>query len=95
MSALVGYISQIIGPVVDVHFDLSDDTHGQLPAIYEALSIERSGSHALLVEVQQHIGEDTVRSQKGNEGSMHRRAYSNACGGADPRQSDECDRKHH
>ena len=62
MSALVGYISQIIGPVVDVHFDLSDDTHGQLPAIYEALSIERSGSHALLVEVQQHIGEDTVRT---------------------------------
>ena len=62
MSALVGYISQIIGPVVDVHFDLSDDTNGQLPAIYEALSIERSGSHALLVEVQQHIGEDTVRT---------------------------------
>ena len=39
MSALVGYISQIIGPVVDVHFDLSDDTHGQLPAIYALIRI--------------------------------------------------------
>ena len=62
MAPLKGHISQIIGPVVDVHFDLSDDSHGQLPAIHEALTILREDSRGLLVEVQQHIGEDTVRT---------------------------------
>ena len=51
---LTGYISQIIGPVVDVHFpDLGEGGH--LPGIHEA------GSE-LILEVQQHIGENTVRS---------------------------------
>ena len=62
MSGLIGHISQIVGPVVDVHFDLSDDVQNQLPAIHEALIIKRSDSRELLVEVQQHIGEDTVRT---------------------------------
>ena len=62
MSILVGQISQIIGPVVDVHFDISEESGGQLPAIHEALSIIRNDGRCLLVEVQQHIGEDTVRT---------------------------------
>jgi len=62
MSELKGRISQIIGPVVDVHFDLSDDANGQLPAIHEALVIGRADGRRLLIEVQQHIGEDTVRA---------------------------------
>ena len=62
MSGLTGNISQIIGPVVDVHFDLRDDTQAQLPAIHEALKIIRNGGRELIVEVQQHIGEDTVRT---------------------------------
>lgn len=56
-----GYISQIIGPVVDVHFPDAKDK-GQLPAINEALSIRRSNNTELIIEVQQHIGERTVRT---------------------------------
>lgn len=62
MSELIGNISQIIGPVVDVHFNLSDDSLCQLPAIHDALTIDRGNGRVLLVEVQQHIGEDTVRT---------------------------------
>ena len=56
-----GYISQIIGPVVDVHFDLSEGKSG-LPRIHDALHVDRGeGKKPLVIEVQQHIGEDTVR----------------------------------
>ena len=56
-----GHISQIIGPVVDVHFSLSDKQESALPAIHEALEVHRDSGRPLIVEVQQHIGEDTVR----------------------------------
>ncbi len=62
MSGLKGYISQIIGPVVDVHFDLKEDEAIKLPSIHEALTITRQDGRDLIVEVQQHIGEDTVRT---------------------------------
>ncbi len=63
MSQLVGHISQVIGPVVDVFFDGKDiDTELRLPSIGEALSIKRPDGRDLIVEVQQHIGEDTVRT---------------------------------
>ena len=62
MAILTGKISQIIGPVVDVHFNIQDDSAGELPAIHEALSVLRNDGRELIVEVQQHIGEDTVRS---------------------------------
>ena len=61
MSQLVGNISQIIGPVVDVHFHI-DRSDYQLPAIHEALKIRHKDGRELIVEVQQHIGEDTVRT---------------------------------
>ena len=58
---LTGYISQIIGPVVDVHFpDLGEGGH--LPAIHEAMTAARQDGSELILEVQQHIGENTVRS---------------------------------
>jgi len=60
MSEKTGYISQIIGPVVDVFFDFREEEVG-LPAIYDALSIDRGDGRNLIVEVQQHIGEQTVR----------------------------------
>ncbi len=61
MEQKTGYISQIIGPVVDVHFpDVEDKS--KLPAIHEALSIRRDDGRDLVVEVQQHIGEHTVRT---------------------------------
>lgn len=51
MSCVKGYISQVIGPVVDVHFELSDQNQGQLPAIHEALEIVRNDGRSLIVEV--------------------------------------------
>ena len=62
MSQIIGHISQIIGPVIDVYFDTKGlDAEKVLPKIHEALKIERSNGSQLVVEVQQHIGEDTVR----------------------------------
>ncbi len=54
----IGKISQIIGPVVDVSF--SDDAH--LPKIYDALEITKSNGQRIVLEVQQHLGEDRVRA---------------------------------
>ncbi|GAA4218492.1 F0F1 ATP synthase subunit beta [Sphingomonas endophytica] len=50
-----GRISQVIGAVVDVHFDQ------QLPAILSALETENNGVR-LVLEVAQHLGENTVRT---------------------------------
>ena len=61
MAQVEGYISQIIGPVVDVHFpDLRRES--LLPGIHEAMTIRRRDGRELVVEVQQHIGENTVRA---------------------------------
>jgi F-type H+-transporting ATPase subunit beta len=59
MSNQVGKIAQVIGPVVDVSFDLNG---GKLPSILDALEIVRAGGTPLILEVQKHIGEDTVRA---------------------------------
>ncbi|UCJ07527.1 F0F1 ATP synthase subunit beta [Chitinophaga pendula] len=50
-----GKIKQIIGPVVDVHFE------GNLPEIYNALELTRDNGQKVVLEVQQHLGEDSVR----------------------------------
>ena len=62
MATLTGHISQIIGPVVDVHFNLTEDQQSRLPSIHEALHVTRKDGTTLTIEVQQHIGEDTVRT---------------------------------
>ncbi|MDY4527193.1 MAG: F0F1 ATP synthase subunit beta [Parabacteroides sp.] len=62
MFMCVGYISQIIGPVVDVHFESEKQEQPTLPPIHDALSITRPDGKQLIVEVQQHIGENTVRT---------------------------------
>jgi len=59
MSQVVGKIAQIIGPVVDVYFDT---TNAELPKIYDALHVVRGDGNRLVLETQQHIGEDTVRA---------------------------------
>ncbi|MDR1562077.1 MAG: F0F1 ATP synthase subunit beta [Dysgonamonadaceae bacterium] len=59
MAENVGYISQVIGPVIDVMYEKSD---GYCPRIHDALRIPRPDGKILIVEVQQHIGEDTVRT---------------------------------
>ena len=50
-----GRVSQVIGAVVDVEFD------GELPAILNALETENNGAR-LVLEVAQHLGENTVRT---------------------------------
>lgn len=58
MKDNIGYITQVIGPVVDATFD---GEGAQLPPIYNALKIQRPDGSDLIVEVEQHIGEQTVR----------------------------------
>lgn len=63
MSNVVGNISQIIGPVIDVHFDLNGGNEAaELPRIHDALTIQRGDGKTLIIEVQQHVGEDIVRA---------------------------------
>src|SRR5579872_6201317 len=52
---IVGTITQVIGAVVDVHFD------GELPSILNALHTDNDGRN-LVLEVAQHLGENTVRT---------------------------------
>jgi F-type H+-transporting ATPase subunit beta len=56
--ASTGKISQIIGPVIDVHFEKQED----LPNIYDALEIKRENGEILVLECQQDIGENTIRA---------------------------------
>ena len=58
MSEKFGKIIQVIGPVVDVSFEGEDN---QIPPIYTALHVEREDGSTLVLEVEQHIGEATVR----------------------------------
>mgnify|MGYP000318792684 CR=1 FL=1 len=62
MGEIKGYISQVIGPVVDIHFDYGTEETVTLPRIHDAMEISRSNGKILIVEVQQHIGENTVRT---------------------------------
>ncbi len=55
MSAKQGEVSQVIGAVVDVKFD------SDLPAILNALETDNNGNR-LVLEVAQHLGENTVRT---------------------------------
>jgi len=58
-----GKIAQIIGPVVDVSFESTvADKKVNLPGIHDAIKIPRSSGSDLILEVQQHIGENTVRT---------------------------------
>jgi F-type H+/Na+-transporting ATPase subunit beta len=54
-----GRINQIIGPVVDVSFSGSD---AGLPEIFNALIVEKEDGGELILECQQHLGEDSVRT---------------------------------
>ena len=59
MSESKGVITQVIGPVVDVLFESAG---ASLPKIHDALEIKRTNQIPLIVECQQHIGENTVRT---------------------------------
>ena len=59
MAQSSGTVSQIIGPVVDVTFSGEDNA---LPKIYDSLIISKEGGTQLVLEVQSHLGENTVRT---------------------------------
>jgi len=52
-----GYVSQIIGPVLDINFP-----GGNLPPIYSAIKIELEDGTETIVEVQQLLGDNKVRA---------------------------------
>ncbi|MDP8239864.1 MAG: F0F1 ATP synthase subunit beta [Candidatus Hatepunaea meridiana] len=52
-----GYVKQIIGVVVDIAFN-----EGELPPLYNALRIDRKDQDALILEVQQHLGDRMIRT---------------------------------
>jgi F0F1-type ATP synthase beta subunit len=52
--ANIGKITQIIGPVVDVGFK----GEGSLPQILDALEVTRPDGQKIILECQQHLGQD-------------------------------------
>ena len=56
MPGKIGKVVQVIGPVIDIKFD-SDS----LPNLYNAISINL-GETTLVAEVEQHMGDDVVRT---------------------------------
>ncbi len=57
--ANIGKVKAVIGPVVDVSFQ---GENSKIPEILNALAIKREGLEDLILEVQQHLGEDSVRA---------------------------------
>jgi F-type H+-transporting ATPase subunit beta len=53
----VGRVKQVMGAVVDVEFPAE-----KLPEIYDAIEVPRAGQDSLILEVQQHLGDDVVRT---------------------------------
>ncbi len=56
--AHTGKVSQVIGPVVDVSFE----SENELPDILNALKVTKNNGSEIVLEVQQHLGEDRVRT---------------------------------
>ncbi|NEQ49476.1 MAG: F0F1 ATP synthase subunit beta [Leptolyngbya sp. SIO3F4] len=59
MSDNRGKVTKVIGAVIDVSFNTENQT---LPNIYDALTVTKESGQEVVLEVQQHIGEDTVRT---------------------------------
>src|SRR3954469_13407893 len=57
--ANIGKVTQVIGPVVDVSFE---DENSTLPKILNALEVTKENGQKIILEVQQHLGEDRVRA---------------------------------
>ena len=57
MANANGRVVQILGGVVDVEFPANE-----IPDLFEAIEVERSGQSKLVLEVQKHIGDNWVRT---------------------------------
>ncbi len=73
-----GRISQVIGPVVDVIFEGNTN----LPEIYEALEVYNDNGQRVVLECQQHVGEDTIRciAMNSTDGLARNKAVSRTGG---------------
>ena len=58
MANIKGKVAQVIGPVIDVSFEKGVE----LPNIYDALEVFKADGTRVVLEVQQHVGQDTVRA---------------------------------
>ena len=58
MSHIHGKVSQVIGPVVDVSFEKGVE----LPSIFDALEVRKQDGTRVVLEVQSHVGESSVRT---------------------------------
>src|SRR5687768_12963679 len=69
--ANIGKITQVIGPVVDVAFDSEGAT---LPNILDSLEVTKNDGTKVVLECQQHLGEDRVHtiSMEGTDGLVKR-----------------------
>src|SRR3972149_2435512 len=57
MANAAGRVVQILGGVVDVEF-----SEGNIPALFEAITVDREGKKPLVLEVQKHLGDNWVRT---------------------------------
>ena len=58
MSTSKGKVSQVIGPVVDVRFE----NGVALPTIFDALEVLKKDGTRVVLEVQSHVGENSIRA---------------------------------
>ncbi len=59
MTQLVGEVIQIIGPVIDISFEHAGN---EMPNIHDALEVVKDDGQVIVVECQQHIGENSIRA---------------------------------
>ncbi|MFO7369815.1 MAG: F0F1 ATP synthase subunit beta [Bacteroidales bacterium] len=59
MTQLVGEVIQIIGPVIDISFERAGN---EMPNIHDALEVVKDDGQVIVVECQQHIGENSIRA---------------------------------
>ena len=77
MSQVSGKVSQIVGPVIDVEFAAG----AVLPKIYDSLEINKADGSKLILEVQSHTGQNTVRTiAMDSSDGLQRGAIANATG---------------
>jgi F-type H+/Na+-transporting ATPase subunit beta len=80
MTQLVGEVIQIIGPVVDISFERAGN---KMPDIHDALEIKKDDGQVIIVECQQHIGENSIRSiAMDSTDGLHRGMKATVLGGA-------------
>jgi F-type H+-transporting ATPase subunit beta len=80
MTQLVGEVIQIIGPVIDISFEHAGN---EMPNIHDALEVVKDDGQVIVVECQQHIGENSIRAiAMDSTDGLRRGMKAKAIGGA-------------